>query len=373
MATNASTGSASAHTELPSLAPTFGALLIGSCISVVLYGWSLHQGFEYARTNHGDSAKLRVLVYSILIASTAQTALMVHALYYYLITHYAQPQALSEAIWSLNLTPMFAALITVGSQSFFIVRVSLISYKYAVAGVTAALLILAKLACGLAFAAKGFITGSTSFFLHNVLLFQLALGFATLANIILSGSLLTVLLRGRPGASRSDSSIEESIGSQWIVVWLLNPGIFILACDALALILVCRSTRCDGVTHTDRLSIAVTRRPSTLYWLMFYMITSPLDVITLLSVLNTRKISATRAMFFLDPGGFNRNAIARADRQAQLERYNVPQLPEELHTPAMIDVKVDTEVERALSETLGVELPRSMKRKYNNALRPSPV
>ncbi|TBU51389.1 hypothetical protein BD310DRAFT_769544, partial [Dichomitus squalens] len=48
--------------KVPALDNTYGAVLIGTFVALVLYGLQLHQSYRYFRMYHGDSAILKTLV-----------------------------------------------------------------------------------------------------------------------------------------------------------------------------------------------------------------------------------------------------------------------------------------------------------------------
>ncbi|OJT05263.1 hypothetical protein TRAPUB_3927 [Trametes pubescens] len=83
--------------------------------------------------------------------------------------------------------------------------------------------------------------------------------------------------------------------------------------------------------------------PQTFIWAGFTFVGARFYAITLLSVLNSRKFSATRGMEIFDAARFGPNIIARANHIAAVERWNAPQLPDA--TPAKININVEAEVE----------------------------
>ncbi|KAI0327007.1 hypothetical protein GY45DRAFT_1328127 [Cubamyces sp. BRFM 1775] len=51
-----------------SLAPTYGAVLIGMLLSLALYGVTLHQGYRYSRLYRTDSSLLQLYAFIVMYA-----------------------------------------------------------------------------------------------------------------------------------------------------------------------------------------------------------------------------------------------------------------------------------------------------------------
>ncbi|EJF63195.1 hypothetical protein DICSQDRAFT_168076 [Dichomitus squalens LYAD-421 SS1] len=115
---------------------TFGALLIGNYIGLVMYGTTAYQAYKYFQTYPKDTARLKCLVGSR--ASGAVTSgenirpyssfvLRVYKSpsYFYLVTNYFNPSALLAGSWSAILMGVVMCIIIFVAQVFYVRRIYL--------------------------------------------------------------------------------------------------------------------------------------------------------------------------------------------------------------------------------------------------------
>ncbi|KAL1939016.1 hypothetical protein VTO73DRAFT_10276 [Trametes versicolor] len=91
--------------RLPPLDNTFGALLIGTLLGLILLGIMLHQAYRYALTFPGDSLWLKILVASMYADRSLEIAsngMSVHMCYYYLVTNYFHPENIAQSVWTIE-------------------------------------------------------------------------------------------------------------------------------------------------------------------------------------------------------------------------------------------------------------------------------
>ncbi|KAI0946641.1 hypothetical protein AcW1_010055 [Taiwanofungus camphoratus] len=84
---------------MPSEEKTWGAGLIGLVVAVMLYGITNVQTYYYALNYKHDPSLTKLMVAVLWILDTAHTAIITHAVYYYVIIHFADPSA--SIVWSL--------------------------------------------------------------------------------------------------------------------------------------------------------------------------------------------------------------------------------------------------------------------------------
>ncbi|KAI0749984.1 hypothetical protein C8Q80DRAFT_659906 [Daedaleopsis nitida] len=311
--------------SLSSLTPslldrTIGALLVGSFLSTILYGLGLHQVYRYARLYPKDTPFIRILVITVFTLETLQVVFSMHACYHTLVTNYFNPVALFQLYWTENLITVTGCLIIISSEMFFIRRVSLISCRYKVIAWLAAAFLVVKLAGDIALSAKGFSSNSAfQTYTNNSRMIAPPLVAVTAANALMTGSLVACLRKSRENYTGRDSLLDVA------TLYVVNTGLLILIADIIMLILA-------------------VARMNDLYWVTMHLIAARLYMNTLLCVLNSRKMLITRGVHIFDAGSFGTNIIARANRLAAAETWNVPQVPEN-EPPSMVDIKVTTEVE----------------------------
>ncbi|KAI0319481.1 hypothetical protein OF83DRAFT_1170175 [Amylostereum chailletii] len=105
------------------LGPTLGVLYLGIILSAMLYSLTCVQTFLYFQTySCKDSRIIKLMILFMLAVDSTHQALLIHAGYHYFITKYAQPVALSGAVWSLVSSVFFNAVAGFVVESFFILR-----------------------------------------------------------------------------------------------------------------------------------------------------------------------------------------------------------------------------------------------------------
>jgi len=102
---------------------TFGALYIGAAISLVLFGVTVLQTHFYYLYYDHDSVKLKFWVAFIFVMDAIHSAFICHANYYYLISSFAHPENLKNAIWSLFIGAGLTVLLSVAVKSFYITQI----------------------------------------------------------------------------------------------------------------------------------------------------------------------------------------------------------------------------------------------------------
>ncbi|EJF56507.1 hypothetical protein DICSQDRAFT_163857 [Dichomitus squalens LYAD-421 SS1] len=162
--------------QLPSLANTYGAIFIGNCVALMLYGLTTYQTYRYFRLYPKDSIFLKGLVAVIF--------------YYHLIKNYFNPQTLADDTWSLRLTaPMQVVLLL--AETGFMTKLSMEAYQ--------------------GHQEQDF-TGFTW-------IVSAAFGLAVAVDSILAGTLIAYLLGGRTGNRRTDDMIQT------LIVYTINTGL----------------------------------------------------------------------------------------------------------------------------------------------------
>ncbi|KAH9933601.1 uncharacterized protein BXZ73DRAFT_100983 [Epithele typhae] len=301
----------------------YGSIMIGTFIGLILYGVSLHQAFRYWILHPTDGYAIRSIVVSLCFLETLHSIATMHTCYHYLVTGYFNPGGLASTVWSLTIAFGVSSLIAITAQLFFARRVSLISLKYKMLALLAGVLLLVKLAGSIAYTIRGFTSSRNDIWeMENQWIPQLALGAATVADVLLSGSLFSVIFKSSAGHERSSWRSA-------IIIFGINTGLLILIFDLTCFVLALA-------------------KPNNGYWGAINIVTVRLYANTLFSVLNSRHIQLNRHIDLTSDTHLLRgNIFARANMLATAERWNVPQTKNDAPSAA-IDIRVTTGNERFL-------------------------
>ncbi|KAI0353699.1 hypothetical protein OH77DRAFT_1522261 [Trametes cingulata] len=196
---------------IPSIANTYGAILLGSFASLMLYGLTLHQAYRYSRIHNRDPRYMKGYVIFILILDTFHTALCMHMCYWYLVTNYFRPERLFKGVWSLNLVAVTVGTTIVACQGFFARRVYVIGQKFRIVAIVAAVMFLAELGFSISISVKAFVLPNLQEFNQWAWLVSVAYGIAVGSNAMLTAVLIYILHKSRTGFKRTDSIIDTLI------------------------------------------------------------------------------------------------------------------------------------------------------------------
>jgi len=119
-----------------------GGYLVAVCGALILYGLCTAQSYIYTLNSKDDHKLLRFTVLIVWVLETVHTALLIHMLYYYIITGVANPLKEDLLVWSVGASFMSELAIVVIVQSFYIWRVWILSKRsYVLVSVTSTLLL----------------------------------------------------------------------------------------------------------------------------------------------------------------------------------------------------------------------------------------
>ncbi|KAI0709760.1 hypothetical protein C8Q76DRAFT_78668 [Earliella scabrosa] len=170
--------------ELPALDNTLGAVLIGTFVSLVLYGLALHQAYHYYVSYPYDKLWLKCQVALVLALETCCSVLSTHSCYCFTV---------------------------VTSQCFFVHRVWMIGKRYRPVVVVAVLLMLLELAVCFVAAVKGFQLKTWPEFSQWTYMISIHNAASTVSDLIITAVLIYTLRTSRTGIKRTDSMISTLI------------------------------------------------------------------------------------------------------------------------------------------------------------------
>ncbi|KAI0712584.1 hypothetical protein C8Q76DRAFT_490264 [Earliella scabrosa] len=194
--------------QIPALDNTYGAILMGSNISLILYGFNLHQAYRYFRQFPNDSRFVKLVVWLVLGLESMNSAFYMHISYNHLVTNYFNPIELTFASWSLDSMPMAAGLSIMTSQCFFIRRVYKLGGISRVVAYLAMILLVVEFAFCMAATVEAFIQPSFEAYRSVTWLISAAFGVIVLTDGMLTATLIVALRNCRTGFRRTDSLID---------------------------------------------------------------------------------------------------------------------------------------------------------------------
>ncbi|KAI0769928.1 hypothetical protein C8Q74DRAFT_859280 [Fomes fomentarius] len=117
--------------HLPSFEESYGAIFIGTFVTLVLYGLSLEQTYRYVSLSWArDALILKFIVIGLFVTDTFHCAFIMHMCYHYLVTDLMNPFDLLFLTWSLKLLPLVTGANFLFAQSFYLRRIYLAKFGY---------------------------------------------------------------------------------------------------------------------------------------------------------------------------------------------------------------------------------------------------
>ncbi|KDR78680.1 hypothetical protein GALMADRAFT_244175 [Galerina marginata CBS 339.88] len=156
---------------------------------------------------------------------TFHLALITHALYFYLITSYANPLALLFPTWSILSQVYVTCISDLVVRLIYARRVWMISRNMFIAFLVV-LTSAVALGTGIAFTTLAFIGKTYASLTHISYLMYIALGGAVAADIIIASALCTSLARSRTGFKKTDSMVTV------LMLYAINSSVLTTVCSA---------------------------------------------------------------------------------------------------------------------------------------------
>ncbi|KAJ4467549.1 hypothetical protein J3R30DRAFT_1940649 [Lentinula aciculospora] len=189
---------------------SFGPMLIGVYLNMILYGVLLNQMYFYFQTYKSDALWIRLLVAYLFVMETANTILDMAMMYQPLITEYGTAKAVANFPVLFMTEPIVIVLISAPIQCFFAWRINKITQSYFVP------IIIIVLA--LASTVGGFITGVKiailKLFIKKPELHWSALLWfipSCVADLLITFTLVRSLSKRKTGFGMTDTAIDKLI------------------------------------------------------------------------------------------------------------------------------------------------------------------
>ncbi|KAG9225088.1 hypothetical protein CCMSSC00406_0008748 [Pleurotus cornucopiae] len=277
-----------------------GAAFLGNTAAAIFYGITSVQTYIFFRSSENDRRTFKALILFLWILDTLHLALVTHALYFYMITNFANPEAVVVPSWSilaqvyvtcisdLIVRGVFARRVWLlsGKKYFLVILIAVFSLLTAIVGFGKSsnmnelqLELTNWPALTPVFASKAFELGSFLAFQSISWMMYTALSSGVASDVVIAVSLVTALLRSRTGFKRADSLVNT------LMLYTINTGLFttfVPVSESLC-ILTCIASLCTGLCF-----ITYAIWPAELIFMGFYFCLSALYLNALLATLNAR-------------------------------------------------------------------------------------
>ncbi|KAF6757886.1 hypothetical protein DFP72DRAFT_208153 [Ephemerocybe angulata] len=200
------------------LTTSFGATLLGTFFSAILYGLTVHQTYRYYRQYTIDRASLKLLVLALWVFDTLQTVLSMHTSYSFLVNHFGEPETLLYSNWSFRLSILVVAGPPFLSNAFYVSRLWIIGMRNYIFLALMGALMLTRTTFQLILAAMAWKYPLISDFRRYFWMVRAYCGASLVADILLAVFFCWTLHKRRTGYARTDSKIDL------LMIYSINTG-----------------------------------------------------------------------------------------------------------------------------------------------------
>ncbi|KAH9902430.1 hypothetical protein C8Q73DRAFT_3393 [Cubamyces lactineus] len=198
--------------KIPALDNTYGVMMLGTFIGLILYGVNLHQSYRYVRSAEFkyDSIYVKVMVTIVLLLETLHSVTSMHTVYYYVVRNYFNPLVLFHGV------------------CFFARRLWMINHKFRPLVAFVAVLLMAEAALSTAVTVEAFIQPDIVHFENYSWMVSAGLGVILLADALLTTLLIITLRHSRTGFHSTEQMLNTLI-TYTICTGLLTDTLTILS------------------------------------------------------------------------------------------------------------------------------------------------
>lgn len=306
------------------LSETLGAVLIGSAFAAVLTGVVTTQTIYFYQSYPDDKPSLKLMVFIIWFLDLLHTMMVFATDWIWLIEHFNDSAFIKKIPWSLGVTVVLTATITLMVHSFFAYRIHRLSRaNWYVVGpilvISVMRLALASVSCAEMLRYGDF----ADFVKHVAWVFTMGLVASSALDVIITACLLWYLDHARSGFARMDQIVNT------LCLYAIENGL--LTSVAIVISLGCWLGMQDN-----------------LIFLAFHFIVSKLYANSFLATLNSRKLIRERNRRTCLPDGTQLVTVFNLPRSPGLkhssEHIGTPQTSEEKSS-----MRHDEEADIALS------------------------
>ncbi|KAM5544715.1 hypothetical protein V8D89_001613 [Ganoderma adspersum] len=293
--TSTGASGSAAQAAFPALDNTFGAILIGTFLGLMLYGLSLHQTYRYFRMYPRDTLLLKATIICLSVLDTVHSIACMHASYFYLVTNYFKPLALLSGVWSVQILAPLTGLTVLVAQSFYARRVYLLGSGYVFVVIPVVLLMLGTLGFTIASSLEIYVQKTFADFEHFTWLMSAAFGCSLATDIVLAAALIFFLSRSRTAFKGTNSALSV------LIVYTVNTGLITSAISLVSLTF--------GVSQ-----------PGNMIYIASNMLATKSYINAVLAVVNSRRSITESAR---ETGGFGTFGLTAQQKQQISQRMPV--------------------------------------------------
>lgn len=250
-----------------------GAVLIGALLTAIGFGITTMQTYMWYRTFPSDSKVIRYVVWSISCLDIVHMIFTMHIIYFYVITNYNNPAALTRSVWSFDATIVVTAVITCITHGFYARRVYILSNRSWFLPTLIGILSAVRMILGCVVTVRMLQIKILAELRGRIgVLVGTGMGAGSLADWIITGSLVVLLRRKRSGFNRSTDNLIDRL-----TYWTINNG---LLTSLLGLAII----------------ISLVAMPYNMIYLALHLLLGKLYANSLLATLNCRTPHAGRGI-----------------------------------------------------------------------------
>ncbi|KAH0581973.1 hypothetical protein H2248_011637 [Termitomyces sp. 'cryptogamus'] len=195
---------------LPLIREFYGPLLVGTVLNFLLYGITITQLYLYHISSNRDRIWIRAFVYLLFVGDTVHTLFTLLYMYETLIDHFGDTTHLETANWVFATGPALTGILGGLVQAFFAWRIKVLT-----AGRKITIIILfcatSSFLMGVATATAAGIVPQFDEFPKFRVTVILWLGCSSLADVLITGTLVFYLKNHKTGFIRTDTYIDRVI------------------------------------------------------------------------------------------------------------------------------------------------------------------
>ncbi|EJD43229.1 hypothetical protein AURDEDRAFT_167645 [Auricularia subglabra TFB-10046 SS5] len=191
---------------------TFGALQVGTSISMIFLGIATLQTWNYYRNFPDDPIVAKTTVVAVYLADLVHSLLLIHAVYIYTVKSSCNFAALAETVWSLDASVVIVGFIALVVQTYFCMRVLRITESRSLAA-CCWVLALARMAFTIALTVTIVKNGTLMVVQTHTFKWQVVciLCTGTASDIAIAASVCIGLLRRRSGFTDTDRLVDRLV------------------------------------------------------------------------------------------------------------------------------------------------------------------